>query len=147
MFYSFNDNLVKNKKITLINGYINDNLRNVSINGYLKIDRINLYEIIYDIKSNKNNLNLGLKISYLNPFVILGHSGRGKLAIFNDLDKLHVNDLIEFNYNKKTNYYKIDYIYEKEKDKPLNLDGDLLLVTCKKSGNNTQLVIRAKSVK
>ena len=143
----FNDNTLKRKKITLINNYINDQVNTSNINGYLKIDKIDLLEPIYDIKSNLNSLNIGLKISYLKPFVILGHSGRGKLALFNNLNKLKLNDLIELNYDKKTYFFKVDYIYAKEKSKPLVLEGELLLVTCKINDNNNQLIIRAKSVK
>ncbi|MBR1416625.1 MAG: sortase [Bacilli bacterium] len=137
IFIKFNNTY---HKIVNINSYI-DNEKSSNISGYLKIDQINLLEVINNIDSNLNSLNNGLMLYYLNPFVILGHSGTGKTALFNDLKLLKLNDTFEFSYNKTIYNYKIIKIYKKNKKDYLTLEGDIILVTCLKNDNNKQLVL------
>ena len=135
-----NDYKYINEKNIRVNTYINDSIRYSDVYSYLKIDKINLKEIVYKIDSKKNNLNYGLLLFNEDPIVILGHSGHSVKALFNDLDKLSIGDKVKFN----NNYYYVDQIYIKEKTNKLIYDGDLILVTCLKNSNNKQLVIKCK---
>ena len=132
-------------KYNSINNYINDKVNN-EIYGYIKIDKINLMEVLYKEKSKYNSLDKGLFIIGEKPLIILGHSGHGKLALFNDLDKLYIGDLIEINVNNKSNIYKIEYIMNKNKSDKISSNLDLTLVTCDKNNMNQKLEISAKKV-
>ncbi len=138
---SYQDYTYIYKKNIILDNFINDKVKYSDIYSYLKIDKINLKEIVYNINSDKNNLDNGLMLYNLNPIIILGHSGLSVKALFNDLDKLNKEDKISFN-NKE---YKVFDIYEKKKTDKLQLNGDLILVTCLKNSNDKQLVIVGKN--
>ena len=119
---------------------INQSIKIESDNNYLAIPKIEFYYRFYDLDSKYNSLNYGLEIYYQDPVVILGHSGTGALALFNDLDNLEVNDKIIYNSQK----YQVTKKYLKFKSKPLTLESDLILVTCSKKYSDRQIVITAK---
>ena len=97
-----------NYNIEIINDIKNitniDNLKNKDkdIIGTLIIDKIKLKESLYNINSPKNNVNEHvtiLKESIMpdqnNSIMFLAaHSGIGKIAFFEELDKLQKNDII-----------------------------------------------------
>lgn len=95
-------------------------------NTELVIDKINLKECLYNIADENNSLEVGLEVLYEEPLVIAGHSGTGKLALFNRLNELLIGDVIKVN----NDIYKIVEIDEKSKTAKLRVKEDLVLVTC-----------------
>ena len=138
MIFSINYGSIPSKKEVVT---INQSIKIESDNNYLAIPKIGFYYHFYDLDSKYNSLNYGLEIYYQDPVVILGHSGSGALALFNDLDNLEVNDKIIYNNQK----YQVIKKYLKFKSKPLTLESDLILVTCSKKYSDRQIVITAKT--
>ena len=138
MIFSINYESIPSKKEVVT---INQSIKIESDNNYLAIPKIGFYYRFYDLDSKYNSLNYGLEIYYQDPVVILGHSGSGSLALFNDLDNLEVNDKIIYNSQK----YQVTKKYLKFKSKPLVLESDLILVTCSKKYSDRQIVITAKT--
>lgn len=108
-------------------------------NTELVIDKINLKECLYNIADENNSLEVGLEILYEEPLVIAGHSGTGKLALFNRLNELLIGDVIKVN----NDIYKVVEIDEKSKTAKLRVKEDLVLVTCIVN-TDKQLVLYAK---
>ena len=108
-------------------------------NTELVIDKINLKECLYNIEDENNSLEVGLEILYEDPLVIAGHSGTGKLALFNRLNELLIGDVIKVN----NDIYKVVEIDEKSKTAKLRVKEDLVLVTCIVN-TDKQLVLYAK---
>ena len=119
----------------------------------LTIKKINLEEYLYDINSSENTIEK--HITFLKESIfpneqnsivfIAAHSGTGKIAYFQELDKLEINDKIQLLYNgKKYNYY-IKEIWEEDKNGYINvnkeLENQLILTTCSPSKKNKQLII------
>ena len=96
--------------------------------GFLKIDKINLSNKIYDINSKHNNIEENVTILKTsenlkdkNSLVVLAaHSGEGRIAYFNKLIELSEGDEIEFKYYDETYIYVVDNIYEQEKNEEIN---------------------------
>lgn len=80
---------------------------------------------------------------------ILGHSGYGDNAYFNDLFDLNINDIIYLKYYGKIYKYEIvsfDYI-EKGKKYSANFDeNNLYLITCDKFNLRKQYVINSRKL-
>ena len=118
----------------------------------LIIKKIKLKEYLYNINSNENNIEKHVTILDNSIFpnkensivFIAAHSGTGKIAYFNDLDKLEVNDSINFIYNNKTYNYIVKDIFEEKKDGYININKEfedqLVLTTCSKN-KNKQLIV------
>lgn len=130
--------------------FINNNDKSI---GYLKIDKINLNEKLYNINSKENNIEENitiLKDSILpdkdNSIVfIAAHSGIGKIAYFEELDELKTNDEIILNINNKTYKYIVKDYWEEKKNGYINVNKEnknqLVLTTCSPNKDNYQLVI------
>lgn len=119
----------------------------------LIIKKINIHHNLYDIKSPHNNIeeNITILEDSINPdqensiMYIAAHSGTGKVAYFNNLDKLNIDDEIELIYKNKTYKYTINKIWEEEKNGYIHINKDnkkqLILTTCSPTKQNKQLVI------
>ena len=118
----------------------------------LEIPKINLKKGLYDITSQKNNVNKNIEIlsgsDYPNikngNFILAGHSGTGQYAYFNNLVKLETDDYAYVYYNGIKYSYKLKRFYEIEKTGSANLiknknTSSLTLITCK-INTNKQLV-------
>ena len=126
--------------------------------GYLKIDKINLYQPLYDKESEKNNIEQHitiLKESKMpeedNSILFLAaHSGTGKIAYFENLDKLKIGDKIQITYHNKTYYYQISSIWEENKTGYIHINQtnkkQLILTTCSPKKENKQLVISSNLI-
>lgn len=80
---------------------------------------------------------------------ILGHSGYGDNAYFNDLFDLNINDIIYLKYYGKVYKYEIvDFEYiEKGKKYSFNFDeNNLYLITCDKFNLRKQYVINSRKL-
>ena len=137
LIFSINYEGIPSKKEVVM---INQSIKIDGDSNYLAIPKIGFYYRFYDLDSKYNSLSYGLLIYYQDPVVILGHSGTGSLALFNDLDNLEANDKIIYNNQK----YQVIKKYLKFKSKPLTLENDLILVTCSKKYFDRQIVITAK---
>ena len=117
--------------------------------GNLRIDKINLNEDLYDISSNKNNIEEHVTIlkesSFPNLLILAAHSGEGHIAYFEELDKLKVDDEIKLTYNKHKYLYIIKSIWEEKKNGYININKEnknqLILTTCSPNKDNYQLII------
>ena len=119
----------------------------------INIDKIKLYRPIYKYKSklNKVDINIELLKESNNPklkygnIILASHNGNNKNSYFKHLDKLEKGDIIKIKYNNITYKYKLDNIYEVEKNNKINIKRDmyqntLTLITCKKNTTNKQEV-------
>lgn len=123
--------------------------------GYLKIESINIYNPIYDINSKHNNIeeNVTILKSTSNPLdknsliILAAHSGQGKIAYFNDLNKLKMNDEIRLTYNNKEYTYIVTDILAQNKNGHINIaktdKSELILTTCSTTDQNKQLIIKS----
>lgn len=112
----------------------------------LAIPKINFFHIIKE----EENLKTGLKVEKnLKSIVILGHSGIGQDAIFNNLFLLDKNDLITINKQGeilKYQIYDIKYIRKNISTIINNQKNYLYLVTCDTINMQRQMVICAKLI-
>lgn len=121
--------------------------------GRIRIDKINLENKLYDINSEKNNVDLNVTIlkGSIEPtndnsiMFIAAHSGYGDKAYFRDLDKIGIDDEIILEYkNIKYKYIVIDK-WEEKKDGDIEVnktkEKQLVLTTCSTKDKNKQLVI------
>ena len=114
---------------------------------HLIIDSINM-----DISLDEDStLEEGLELHEISknggPLIISGHSGTGKLALFNDLEYLKNGETIKIihdNYQKE--YEIIDLVYYEKFSKVIIPDDNsyLYLITCDKYDMQKQLIINAK---
>lgn len=130
--------------------FINDNDNSI---GYLKIEKINLNEKLYNINSKENNIEKNITILKESIFpdkensivFIAAHSGVGKIAYFEKLDELNTNDEVTLTINKKTYKYVVKEYWEEKKNGYINVNKDnkkqLILTTCSPNKKNYQLVI------
>ena len=92
--------------------------------GYLKIDKINLFQPLLKKESVHNNIEENVTIlkdsimpTEKNSIVFLAaHSGSGSIAFFKDLNKLEVGDIIELKYKNQIYHYQINNIWEERKN-------------------------------
>lgn len=92
-----------------------------------------------------NDLQNGAVVYEKNPLIIVGHSGWGPSAVFNDLLKLSLNDIISVN----GVYYVIFNISAFDKGTSLNLKKQkncVYLITCDMQNFDKQWVFYAKKV-
>lgn len=113
--------------------------------GYLNIDKIHLRKCLYEVNDENNSLDIGLEVYYLNPLVILGHSGTARNCYLNNLSEVKENDVIEIAYPNPIKY-KVVKVYKKSKTELLKLANDLIIVTCDRNLKDMQIVVEAKKM-
>lgn len=155
-----NNVIVHKEQYEVVKNKIEENSKTQTIQveqpiGYLKIKSINIDKPIYDINSKHNNIeeNVIILKSSLNPLeessliILAAHSGQGKIAYFNDLDKLKIDDEIKLTYYNEEYTYKITDILIQEKNGHINIakkdKSELILTTCSTKSNNKQLIIKS----
>lgn len=121
----------------------------------LLIKKINLKQPIYKINSPNNTIEKHvtiLKESILpnenNSIIFLAaHSGTGKIAYFEQLNHLDINDELVLIYQNKKHYYNVIDIWEEEKNGYINVnkakEKQLVLTTCSPTNKNNQLIINS----
>ena len=127
----------------------NNNIKKTELFGTLIIKKINLKENIYNI-GNKNNTiekHVTLLEQSIIPelIIIAAHSGTGKIAYFERLDELKINDEITLINNKKKKTYIVKEIWEEKKNGYININKEkknqLVLTTCSPKNNKYQLIV------
>ena len=121
--------------------------------GILTIDKINLSQGFYDRNNPENNVSKN--ITFLEPSnypdekngntILVAHSGSSHIAYFKHLYKLNVGDIAKINYKGKTYTYKIDNIYNEDKDGEVTIYRDtskntLTMITCTKNDDTKQTI-------
>ena len=143
----------KKDNIQLNKENYNNTIYQNEIYATINIDKIKLYRPIYKYKSklNKVDINIELLKESNNPkleygnIILASHNGNNKNSYFKHLDKLEKGDIIKIKYKNITYKYKLDNIYEVEKNNKINIKRDmyqntLTLITCKKNTINKQEV-------
>lgn len=123
--------------------------------GFLIIENISLNNPIYSKNSKLNNIEQNVTIikdsSNLEDnnslFILAAHSGTGKIAYFNNLNKLKINDEIKLIMYKKEYIFIITNIFEQDKNGHINIvkknKSQLILTTCSTNNKNKQLIIES----
>ena len=146
-----NTNTIYTKYRTKIS---NVNFLNTDDNiGYIRIDKIHLKNKLYNIDNKKNNVEENITILKESTFpyekdstlILAAHSGRGKIAYFNELDKLEKNDIININLYNKNYQYIVQNKWEDLKNGsirfPITNEKQLILTTCSTNNKRYQLII------
>lgn len=144
------EDIITSKKTTYI--VENDQI------GYLKIDKINLFQPLLKKESIHNNIEENVTIlkdsimpTEKNSIVFLAaHSGSGSIAFFKDLNKLEVGDIIELKYKNQIYHYQINNIWEERKNGYIHVNKtklkQLILTTCSPEKENKQLIINSNII-
>ncbi len=121
--------------------------------GTLIIEKIKIKESLFAISSTKNNieehitiLNDSIEPDHENSIMILAaHSGLGKIAYFNDLNKLQKEDEIKLIYKNNLYIYQITDLWEQNKNGYITISKEknkqLILTTCSPTNSKKQLII------
>ena len=121
--------------------------------GSLKIEKLNLYEPLYEKDSVHNNVeeNITILNNSIMPdkedsiIFLAAHSGTGEIAYFKNLNKLKVGDTIQLEYNNTTYIYEVSNIWKENKDGYIHVSKNkvkqLILTTCSTTEDNKQLVV------
>lgn len=120
----------------------------------IKIPKIKLEKGLVSKKSKYNSIDYGIQIlnesdmpDVINGnFVLAAHSGTASISVFNDLDKLDKDDIVEVLYNKKIYRYKIVKMYDVPKNGTVNVyrnykKTSITLITCRNNTNNQIVLI------
>lgn len=121
--------------------------------GTLIINKININKPLYQLSSTKNNIeeNITILDGSIEPnkensiMFIAAHSGTSKIAFFNNLNQLQINDEIILYYNNVKYLYAVKNIWETKKDGNIEIIKDtrnqLILTTCSTTSKTKQLII------
>ena len=134
-------------RFKIINNHNNDKI------GYIKIKTLNINEPLYKIDSEENNVDKHITILKESIFpdkdnsiiFIAAHSGEGKIAYFNELNKLKIDDKVIIKINNKKYTYLVKEMWEEKKNGFINVnkepENQLILTTCSPIHNNYQLIV------
>lgn len=124
--------------------------------AHIIIPKIKLDNPLYHPKSLENTVEKNVMILEGSIFpkdndnsiiFLAAHSGSGDIAYFNDLDQLNINDTLIIQYQNYNYYYKIDSIFEEDKDGDIEINKtsnqQLILTTCSKIDLTKQLIINS----
>lgn len=121
--------------------------------GRIIINKIDINEKLYDINSPENTIEKHISILKESIYpdqdnsimLIAAHSGIGKIAYFERLDELDINDEIIIIYKNKKYKYIVKDIYEEKKNGYININKEknkqLVLTTCSPKKEKYQLII------
>lgn len=118
----------------------------------IEIPKIDLRKGLYSKNSSLNNVNKNIKIlkessmpnEIKENFILASHSGSSKVAYFNNLKKLNINDIAYVYYEGGRFAYKLVNVYEIKKTGKANIIRNaskttMTLITCI-TGTNKQIV-------
>ncbi len=119
------------------------------------VPKINLDEALYSKNSRNNDISQNVTILKESIFpdnessiiFLAAHSGEGKIAYFNDLDKLNIGDTLIIQYKNYNYIYTIDKIFEEDKDGDIEIlkssNNQLVLTTCSRKDMKKQLIVNS----
>ena len=123
--------------------------------GNLLINKINVNEELYDINSSNNTVSKHVSIMKESTYpdqsnslmILAAHSGEGKVAYFEELDKLKKDDEIVLIFKGEKYLYQVKDIWEEKKNGYINFNREnnkqLVLTTCSPKHEGYQLVINS----
>ena len=120
--------------------------------GYLKIPSVNMNLGFYNYNHELNDVSQNVQyipIPVSDSYLLVAHSGVGKIAFFNDLHYVGIGDDVYLEIKKVNRHYKITDIYRTVKDGDISISkesGKLYLTTCDQVVKGYQLVIVATQV-
>lgn len=127
--------------------------------GTIEIPKINLKKGFVSPSSKYNDIEYNVTIidgfDYPNVdkgnFILAAHSGSGPKALFKDLYKLSVGDMVKISYKGKLYTYKVKNIYTQKKQGYLTIFRNpekttLSLITCTKNNKTLQTVYIAELI-
>lgn len=121
--------------------------------GSITIPKINLEEDLYSINSSENNVEKNITIlnESISPdkeesiMYLAAHSGTGKIAYFEQLDELSINDIVILKYKNNKYEYIVKEMWEERKSGYIHVRKDdkkqLILTTCSPKNKNYQLIV------
>lgn len=117
--------------------------------GKITIPKIDLEEYLYEIDSEENTIEKNITIlkesSFPSILFLAAHSGEGKIAYFEQLDQLEINDEINLIMYQEKYTYIVKDIWEEKKTGYIHLnkeiENQLVLTTCSPQKKNYQLII------
>ena len=121
--------------------------------GKIIIKSINIEQELYDKTSKHNNIeeNITILNQSIEPnknnsiMFIAAHSGTGKIAYFEKLNNLKIDEEIKLIYKNKIYIYKVKNIMEQKKTGTIRINKEnkkqLVLTTCSPNKDNYQLII------
>lgn len=134
----------------------NESLKTENYISVIEIPKISLKRGMYSKDSKLNDVDKNIEILKESDypdidggnFILAGHSGSGRTAYFNDLDKLELEDTINIYYKGYKYIYNVKNIYEIDKTGKAKIVRNkgittLTLITCK-DGTDKQIVIIAE---
>lgn len=163
------DNEYKDK--VLVDNYLNDtsinndiskdnntdNTNSDNLESYflvLEIPKIGLKRGVYDFNSKHNTIEENVSIMKESSLpnkdngnvVLEAHSGSAEISYFNDLYKLNINDYAYIYYNGIKYKYKVNKIYDVDKDGDVEVyrekdKNTLTLITCLNDSDTKHLVV------
>lgn len=117
--------------------------------GKITIPKINISNYLYKVDSEENTIEKNITIlkesNFPNILFLAAHSGEGRIAYFENLDKLEKNDSVFLIMDHKKYTYQVEDIWEEKKNGYINVnktvENQLVLTTCSPNKKNTQLII------
>ena len=132
---------------------------NANYIGTIAIPKINLKAGFVSMDSKENDVDKHVAIMPTSTypdvasgnFILAAHSGRGKIAYFNDLYQLSVGDTAVIEYQGKNYTYQIVNIYQEAKTGKVAIYRDfnkttLTLITCTNNNSKTQTIYIAELI-
>lgn len=120
----------------------------------LEIPTIHLKKGLYDINSKNNTVSKGIQIikesdmpDVVNGnFILASHSGTGRIAYFNNLNQLRIDDQVYVYYDHVKYTYQIIRINNVVKDGTIEIErlktnNMITLTTCSQSDKGKQLIL------
>lgn len=120
--------------------------------GYLIIPEIKMKLGFYDLDSKENNVNKNVMLinsNIDNTYILAAHSGSGRLAYFNDLRYLDVNDDIYLRFQNEEKHYKVTNIRKVIKNGKISIkneENQIILTTCDQIKKGYQLIIEGSLI-
>ena len=125
----------------------------------LEIPNINLKKGLYDIHSKNNTVSKGIQIMKESDmpdvvngnFILASHSGTGRIAYFNKLNQLKIDDKVYVYYDHIKYTYQIIRINNVVKDGTIEIErlktnNMITLTTCSQSDKEKQLILIGQMV-
>ena len=111
----------------------------------LKQGLVSKYSKYNDVKYNIQILSRNMPDKERTNFILASHNGSSSVSYFNNLSKMHKNDIINIYYNGIKYIYKYYHSYEVLKTGEINIERDktistITLITCKENDDNHQVV-------
>ena len=120
----------------------------------LEIPKIFLKRGLFSINDGNNNVDKNIEILKNSDMpdinngllIIAAHSGRGRVAFFDKLNRLNEHDLVYIYYKNNKYTYEVSDIFRQEKTGSIDIVQrsytELILTTCDQVNKDKQIVVR-----